>query len=140
MDNIIDLNKLELGTHVYDFQLDSAYLSGIEKSELLGGNVTVKAELDLRPASMLLHVWVDGTVQVTCDRCLDSMDIAMSADDDMEIESDAQSIDLNWLAYELIVVNLPIVHFHNPGDCNPQMDALLQQHLRSTLAEPENAS
>ncbi|MCQ2330691.1 MAG: DUF177 domain-containing protein [Paludibacteraceae bacterium] len=136
MAEIIELDKLELGKHSFDFQLDNAYLSGIEKTELLGGAVSAKAELDLRPNTLALHVWVDGVVQVTCDRCLDSMDITIQADDDMEIEDDARTLDLQWLAYELIVVNLPLVHSHQNGGCNPQMAALLQDHL-CTAEEPE---
>jgi len=137
MANIVELDKLELGHHSFDFQLDNAYLQGIEKSELLGGSVAVKAELDLHASSLELHMWVDGVVQLTCDRCLDSMDYAITADDDMEIEIGAQSLDLDWLAYELIVVNLPLVHSHQPGGCNPQMDALLQDHLCCPTEEPE---
>lgn len=136
MIEIIELDKLELGKHSFDFQLDSAYFSGIEKTELLGGSVSAKAELDLRPNTLALHLWVDGGVQVTCDHCLESMDLTIQADDDMEIEDNARSIDLNWLAYELIVVNLPLVHSHQQGGCNPQMAALLHDHL-CTAEEPE---
>ncbi len=137
MENIIELDKLELGRHSYEFSLDNAYFNDIEKTELLGGKVVVKAELDLRATTLSLHVWVDGVVQVTCDRCLESMDISVCEDDDMEIESDARSLDLNWLAYELIVVNLPLVHCHQPGGCNPEMDALLQSHLCCPPEDPE---
>ena len=136
MAEIIELDKLELGKHSFDFQLDSAYFTGVEKTELLGGSVSAKAELDLHPNTLSLHVWVDGVVQVTCDRCLDSMDITIQADDDMEIEDGAHTVDLQWLAYELIVVNLPLVHSHQNGGCNPQMAALLQDHL-CTSEEPE---
>ncbi|MCQ2310212.1 MAG: DUF177 domain-containing protein [Paludibacteraceae bacterium] len=137
MTNIVELDKLEIGKYNFDFQLDSAYFAAIEKTELLGGSVSAKVQLDLQERSLSLHVWVEGTVQVTCDRCLDSMDIDVEADDDMEIEPEARTLDLNWLAYELIVVNLPLVHCHQPGGCNPQMDALLQDHLCCTAEEPE---
>jgi len=137
MEHIVELDKLEVGRHCYDFQLDSTYFSGIEHTELLGGDVAVKAELNLRSSSFTLHVWVEGVVQVTCDRCLDSMDQVVKADDDMEIEPEAKTLDLDWLAYELIVVNLPLVHSHQPGGCNPQMDALLQDHLCCPTEEPE---
>ncbi len=137
MATIIELGKLEVGKHSFDFQLDNAYFTSIEKTELLGGSVAAKAELDLHETSFTLHVWVKGTVQVTCDRCLDSMDIAIEADDDMEIEAGAKTLDLDWLAYEMIVINLPLVHCHPTGGCNPQMDALLQSHLCRTAEEPE---
>ncbi|MCQ2348436.1 MAG: DUF177 domain-containing protein [Paludibacteraceae bacterium] len=134
---IVEPDKLEIGKHTFDFQLDSEYFVSIEKTELLGGVVSGKAEVVVRERSFSLHLWVEGVVQVTCDRCLDSVDISVKADDDMGIEPEAKTIDLSWLAYELIVVNLPLVHCHQPGGCNPQMDALLQDHLCCTAEEPE---
>ena len=81
-------------------------------------------------------------MQVTCDRCLDPMDIRMDVEERVNLEDEGEesmdkikTIDLDWLAYEMIVVNLPLVHSHQPGGCNPQMDALLQDHL---CTDPED--
>ena len=46
--HIVTLGSLELGKHVYDFQLDNAYFSQIENSELLGGEARVAVSLNLR--------------------------------------------------------------------------------------------
>ena len=141
--NIIDLSTLEIGHYQFDYQLDSAYFATIEKTELLGGQVSAKAVLDLREDDFDLSIAVHGVVQVTCDRCLDPMDIDVDAEDVMNLEDEGEesaekvkTLDLNWLAYELIIVNLPLVHSHQTGGCNPQMDALLQDHL-CTEAEDE---
>lgn len=136
--NIVTPSKLELGNYEFDFQLDNAYFSGVEKTELLGGNVSVHARLALREEDYDLTIRVKGSVQVTCDRCLDPMDVSMDAEETVEPEDEQNEIDLNWLAYELIVINLPLVHRHHDGGCNPQMDALLQNHLCSATEEPEN--
>ncbi len=144
MENIINLDKLEIGIHHFDFHLDTAYFQAIEKSELLGGEVDAKAELNLLPSGFDLNISVEGQVTVTCDRCLEPMDLSVSAQDNMTTDAmDAISenkkgnvVDLNWLAYELTIVNLPLVHCHQPGGCNPQMDTLLQSHL-CTTEEPE---
>ena len=129
--HIVQLDALSLGEHLIDFQLDDTYLQAIEKSEILGGRVEVKARLDLREEDFDLQISVDGVVQVTCDRCLDPMDIPVHAEEN-EWEWDEQNVhttDLAWLAYELIAVSLPVVHSHQPGGCNPKMAALLQDHL-----------
>ena len=144
MENIINLDKLETGLHHFNFHLDTAYLQGIEKTELLGGEIDAKAELNLLTTGFDLKISVKGTVSVTCDRCLEPMDIDVAAKDSMTTDAmDAISenkkgnlVDLNWLAYELTVVNLPIVHSHQTGGCNPEMDNLLQDHL-CTTEEPE---
>ncbi len=137
MDTIIDLDKLELGVHQFDFQLDDAYIQSIEKTELLGGTIQAKAKVVLRPNDLELTIKAQGKVQVTCDRCLDPMDIVVDEEDEMEVEEGAKSLDLSWLAYELIIVNLPLVHSHQPGGCNPQMDKLLQDHLCSSADDPD---
>lgn len=137
-EHIIELDALEIGQHSYTFQLDNRYFSTIEKTELLGGNVTVHAQLDLRVDDYDLTLTIYGTVQVTCDRCLDPMDVVVDNTEDMApLLEDVQTLDLDWLAYEQIIVNLPLVHCHPEGGCNPEMAALLQNHLCSTPEEPD---
>lgn len=137
--HIVQLDKLELGEHLFDFQLDNSYFNGLEKSELLGGEVDVQVRLIVREDDFSVDVDICGTVQVTCDRCLDSMDVEVDVyDEDIEFEEEPQSIDLAWLAYELIIVHLPLVHSHQDGGCNPDMAALLQNHLCTTLDEDED--
>lgn len=137
--HIVQLDKLELGEHLFDFQLDNSYFSNLEKSELLGGEVDVQVRLIVREDDFSVDVDICGTVQVTCDRCLDSMDVDVDVyDEDIEFEEEPQSIDLAWLAYELIIVHLPLVHSHQDGGCNPDMAALLQNHLCTTLDEDED--
>ena len=136
--HIVALDSLELGAHVFDFQLDSAYFGEIENSELLGGEVKVEAHLNLREYDFDLDIAVKGLVQVTCDRCLDEMDVAIDAEEnEWEWDDEPKLIDLSWLAYELIIVNLPLLHSHQDGGCNPEMDALLQSHLCTEVGEDE---
>lgn len=132
----IDLRKLELGKHELDFQLDSSYFAAQEKSEILSGKVDCHAVLNLREDDYDLFVAANGTVQVTCDRCLDPMDIEVEIEEDIEPE-DTPTLDLEWTAYELIVVHLPLVHSHPEGECNPAMQTLLQAHLCSAPEDPE---
>ena len=136
--HIVLLDSLEIGEHLFDFQLDNSYFSTIENSELLGGAVDVKVRLILYENDFAVDVDVMGQVQVTCDRCLDSMDVDVDIyEEEIELEEDTQQLDLAWLAYELIIVNLPLVHSHQDGGCNPEMDALLQDHLCTALDEDE---
>ena len=140
---IVDLKRLPVGTHQFDLQLDSAFFESLEKSEILRGEVVGKATLNLREEDYQLTIAVHGTVFVVCDRCLDPMPIEI--DDEQEIfsddEADASSngqptstLDLSWLAYEIVSINIPIVHCHQAGECNKQMELLLHDHL---CEEPE---
>ena len=149
---IIDLSRLPLGTHSFDIQLDSDFFASLEKTEILSGEVAATAVLNLREEDYSLSVAVRGTVFVVCDRCLDPMPLEIS--DEQEIFSEDEvvpdetgknldgkgqlsTLDLSWLVYEIVSVNIPLVHCHQPGGCNPQMDLLLQSHLCDE-PDPEN--
>lgn len=132
--HIVLLDQLEIGEHLFDFQLDREYLTTIDNTELLGGAVDVKVRLILREDDFAVDMDIVGQVQVTCDRCLDAMNVDVDIyEEEMELEEDVKQLDLAWLAYELIIVNLPLVHSHQDGGCNPEMDALLQNHLCTAL-------
>jgi uncharacterized metal-binding protein YceD (DUF177 family) len=133
----IDLKRLPLGTHSFDIQLNNDFFASLEKTEILSGTVDCKATLNLREEDYQLNIAVHGTVFVVCDRCLDPMPIDI--DDEQEIFSEdedcpAETVDLSWLAYEIVSINIPLVHSHQPGGCNQQMELLLHDHL---CDEPE---
>ena len=139
---IIDLSRLPIGTHSFDIQLNNDFFAALEKSEILSGDVAAKATLNLREEDYQLTIAVHGTVFVVCDRCLDPMPLDIN--DEQEIWSDDEEndqspmtnhqLDLSWLAYEIVSINIPIVHSHQPGECNEQMELLLHDHL---CDEPE---
>jgi len=133
---IIDLKRLPIGTHSFDIQLDNEFFSSLEKSEILSGTVAAKATLNLREEDYQLNISVRGTVFVVCDRCLDPMPLEIEANDEIveSEESRDESIDLSWLAYEIVSINIPLVHSHQAGECNQQMELLLHDHL---CDEPE---
>ena len=140
--HIIELSRLPIGTHSFDIQLDDEFFASLEKSEILSGNVAAKATLNLREEDYQLNIAVHGTVFVVCDKCLDPMpleiedeqEIFSEDEESQELTAKCQSIDLTWLAYEIVSINIPIVHSHQAGECNKQMELLLHDHL---CAEPE---
>ena len=142
---IIDLKRLPIGRHSIDITLDDAFFKSLEKTEVLGGEVAAQATLNLREEDYQLNIAVHGTVFVVCDRCLDPMPLEI--EDEQEIfsadeESDQSSVisnqlDLSWLAYEIVSINIPIVHSHQAGECNKQMELLLHDHLCDD-PEPED--
>ena len=139
---IVDLKRLPIGTHLFDFQLDSDFFSSLEKTEILSGEVTAKAVLNLREEDYQLNIAVQGTVFVVCDRCLDPMPIEINAEQEIfsgdeeeePLNSKLSTLNLSWLAYEIVSINIPIVHSHQAGECNKQMELLLHDHL---CDEPE---
>ena len=137
---IIDLSRLPVGTHSFDIQLNNDFFSSLEKTEILSGDVAAEVTLNLREEDYTLNIAVQGTVFVVCDRCLDPMPLEI--DDEQEIfsedEQNEQMVDLSWLAYEIVSINIPIVHSHQPGECNQQMELLLHDHLCDEPEPEEN--
>ncbi len=149
---VIDLNALQFGDYQYQYILDDAFFAAIDEKEILGGNLQSEVSLVVREQGCNLQLSAKGEVRVTCDRCLDEMTEAVDVDESLLVkvatprEEDADDdtlyvadgkIDLAWLLYEMIEINLPIVHSHQTGECNPQMEELLQTHLCTTTEEPE---
>lgn len=142
---MIDLSRLPIGTHVFEIQLDSDFFASLEKSEILSGDVAAKIVLNLREESYQLNIAVQGTVFVVCDRCLDLMPLDIIDEQEIwseEEENDLSSmtthqLDLSWLAYEIVSINIPLVHSHQAGECNKHMELLLQDHLCDE-PDPEN--
>ena len=132
---IIDLKRLPVGTHTFDITLDDAFFKSLEKTEILSGNVECQTTLNLREEDYQLNIAVRGTVFVVCDRCLDPMPLEIEVNDEMidslndaaELPND--ELDLSWLAYEIVSINIPLVHSHQAGECNTQMELLLHDHL-----------
>ena len=141
---MIDLKRLPLGSHSFGFQLDDDFFASLEKSEILSGKVACKATLNLREEDYQLNIAVHGTVFVVCDRCLDPMPLEIedeqeifSADEENDQMANNQKVNLQWLAYEIVSINIPIVHSHQPGECNQHIELLLHDQLCDD-PEPEN--
>jgi uncharacterized metal-binding protein YceD (DUF177 family) len=49
-------------------------------------------------------------------------------DDVVTVPEDEGILDLSWLIYEFIILDIPIKHVHAPGKCNPAMMKVLQEH------------
>ena len=129
------------------FAPDFAPMSEQNPYEVLSGKVDCKAVLNLREEDYTLKLSVHGTVFVVCDRCLDPMPLEIEdeqeifSEDEEEMsdyKSQMSTLDLQWLAYEIVSINIPLVHSHQPGECNQQMELLLHDHLCDEPEPEEN--
>ena len=132
-----------MGQQVREFALDDAFFAGLEQDEILGGQCQVKVAINAREQSASLRISIAGTVKVTCDRCLDPMEIVLEPiedevllklapedgeDDEAIYVAESKPVyNLGWLLYEMIAVSLPVVHSHEDGKCNPEMAAILNE-------------
>jgi uncharacterized metal-binding protein YceD (DUF177 family) len=59
----------------------------------------------------------------------DEQTIESIEEEDEEYTGNSKSLNLQWLVYEIVSINIPIVHSHQAGECNKQMELLLHDHL-----------
>ena len=147
---------LKPGVHTFQYEIGDRFMEDrqVERDfRELEAKLTVK--FDKQTSFFLLHVDIDGSVLVPCDRCGDEFKmrlwdefdllIKLAGDEADEIDDESDVvfiprsetvIDLgNWL-YEFVMLSIPLqrVHPENPDGsqgCNPQALKLLSQ-----LAEP----
>ena len=138
----INLKGLTDEVTTLEYDLDDAFFDALDGSELNKGSLHVSVSIRKATGFFELLFHTEGTVTVTCDRCLDDMDQSIASDnrfivkygtvnseeDDVIVVDENEGIlDMSWLIYESIVLAIPIKHVHAPGKCNPAMSQVLEE-------------
>ena len=143
---------------VRDFDLDDVFFRALDGSQLEHGALHVSVSIRKMAGFYELQFHTEGTVTVSCDRCLDDMEQPIEADnrlmvrlgdtyseDDDTVTVDEQEgiLDLAWYIYESAMLAIPIKHVHAPGKCNSAMTQKLNElsgAVRSGEEEAEAAT
>ena len=138
----INLKALKQDETPLQWELDDSFFQQLEGAQLQSGSLHVSGSIRKAVGFFELQLHTVGTVEVTCDRCLDLMRQPIGADlnttvklgtedsydDDVITVDETQSVlDTAWLIYESIALAVPIRHVHQPGDCNVAMSEKLEQ-------------
>lgn len=169
-DYIIDFNTLaeEQSDLSLSYHLTNEFFSQYEEFPIIGGDVDV--QVDVHKVSFghfILNIELSGSIEIPCDRCLDpmtveiesegelkvryGMDIQMggetystiddeSSEYDFTLMSNDTTLDLSWSLYELVELALPLQNIHPEGECNTNMEDLLQEHIALLPGEVEGDS
>lgn len=135
----------------YSFVLTDGFFAKKENSEIQGGNVEVLVVAQKKAEAFEFYFEIDGFVQVVCDRCLETMDLPVSASDSIIVKQGEQTdedvvfispidetFDLEWVLYETVVLQIPIQHFHKEGECDEEMMKKLNACSATKFTEEEN--
>jgi len=127
-----------------EYKLDNVFFSNIGSDDIQKGKLIVN--LTVKKISMMFefNFRIEGTIVISCDRCLDDMDFAVStnnrlivklgreyaeeSDEIVVIPEEEGEINLAWFLYEFIVLTIPIKHIHAPGKCNKVMTSKLKKY------------
>lgn len=122
---IIPFVGLKIGKHQYDYAIDNTFFDHFEYSLVKNGNLRVSLELDKQETLLQLTFAIEGTLDLTCDRCLAPYPFAVNtterqiykftAEDLGEEEVIALSksdfeIDVAPLIYEFITLASPLIN------------------------------
>lgn len=132
---------LKDGQHRFEFELGQAFFDAAHEEELTSGRVQVVVTMDKTPALLVAAIHVEGTVGTSCDRCNSPLDLPVTGDqqqifqlhgeadpDDDELvvlDPKEHSINLSHYIYECLRLALPARRVHPPGQCDPEVEAVL---------------
>lgn len=146
----IPIGGLKEGTSTYDFAIGREFFEQFEESEVKEGRLAVKVEADKRSSHVDLTVRIEGTVSISCDRCLGIYQHPLSSEsrllvkfgkiyddsdpDIITVPAGENELDMAQYFYEYILLALPIQRIHpddrdgNPS-CDPEMLKKLKEHI-----------
>ena len=141
----IDLKNLsQATTYKFDYLLDNGFFDLIDGPEVKKGKV--RASLSIVKVSTMFEMdfRMNGVVIVTCDRCLDDLEIPVDttnrlvvmfgetyaeiSDERVIVSKEEGYINIAWFLYEFLALALPMKHVHEISDCNKVMFLKLQEH------------
>ena len=149
----VDLKRLTDEVTTLEFDLDNRFFTALDNSELRQGTLHVSVSIRKATGFFELQFHTEGTVTVTCDRCLDDMDQPISTDnrlvvklgtvyseedDVITVPEDEGILDTSWLIYEFIMLAIPIKHVHAPGKCNRAMSKVLEELSTDRSSDEES--
>ena len=150
----IDLKGLKEDETVLDFDLHDDFFQSLDGSQLEHGALHVSVSIRKMTGFFELLFHTEGSVTVSCDRCLDDMEQPISTDnrmmvklgdtysdedDTVTIDENEGILDLSWFIYEFIMLAIPIKHVHAPGKCNSAMTQKLEELSGAVRSGEEEA-
>jgi uncharacterized metal-binding protein YceD (DUF177 family) len=130
----IPFTGLVLGTHRFQFEVDSSFFDKFEYSEIEKANYKVELDLEKKSTMLILHFNLKGKVKTICDSCGDDFEMNVSHKDRIIVkfgEDTGEAIDEIWeisqhdhqinianLIYEFAHLSLPSKRVHPKGKCN----------------------
>lgn len=144
----IDLKGMQADSCKYEFVLDNLFFADIDGPEVQKGKVNVALVVKRTSRAFELNFQTEGTVWVSCDRCLDDMEQPVSSTDKLLVKfgpeyaeegdnlvvvpEEEGEINVAWFMYEFVALAIPMKHVHAPGKCNKAMASKLGKYLRTT--------
>lgn len=145
---VIEFSGLKTGIHEFEFEIVDLFFDQFSIEDVNGGDIHVGFSLNKKENMMELNFELTGTINTTCDRCLDPLEIDIVTDNQVMVKfSDAASeandelivlgqeayqLDIAPLIYEFITVQFPLRKVHEEKDCNQDVIDMLHTEVEDT--------
>lgn len=150
----IPVSGLRDGLHGFDFKVDSEFFQQFEGSLVEQADVRVHLDFDKRPDMFVMTFQFEGTVNVTCDRCLGQFDLPVEDTQELMVKFDdkeweeteviyilygTQQLNVARYIYEFVNLAVPITKTHDEAgeSCDPEMLKFLSES-EAEEEEPTN--
>lgn len=151
----IEFSGLTEDTYFYDFSVNKLFFEKLEYTELNDAEIHVAVEMEKQQGMLVFVFSIDGNLNLTCDRCLESFDFPISSTNEFYVKFGKESyeesenvfvisasehqINIAQYIYEYILLCIPakVVHPDNEkgeSTCNPEFLKMLKNF------EPEKKS
>lgn len=151
----LTFSSLPLGKQEFNYHIDGKFFNEIEASEVRSGSVDVALNVTHAQEGIYeLDFVCSGVITIPCDRCLDDMEhevdttyhltvkmsdaLDESLDNVLVIPSSWRKLDLSPIIRDTVLLTIPMMHSHSPGDCNKEMLGLLEEHSTTSYDSDED--
>ena len=131
------------GVHTFEFVMDGSFFDCFDATKGTKGKVNARVNIVKSSLLMEVRMTIEGTVEAICDRCLEEMELPISGelnlyakygereegndDDFIILAQDDDYLDLSEPLYEVYMLNYPLRVVHPEGECNEEMEHVLEE-------------
>ena len=142
----LTFSSLPIGKQDFNYHIDGKFFNEIEASEVRSGSVDVALCVTHSQEGIYeLDFVCNGIIIIPCDRCLDDMEhkvdtcsLDESIDNVLVIPSSWHELDLSPIVRDTVLLTIPMMHAHSPGDCNQEMLGRLSEHTPQSFNSDED--
>ena len=152
----LNLKALPFESQSVTYRLGADFFPDDEPAEVIAADIEVEAVIARKSeCDYELSLTCSGTLSIPCDRCLDPMVHAVDTTYHLNIRQEGEllddsrdtvllvpeswrELDVEPLVRDTILLTIPIMHTHAPGECNAAMMAQLDEHHASLDEETES--
>lgn len=144
---------LKIGNHEFNYLIDSEFFDDLDYSPITHADLEVHLELEKKEVMFIAQFSVKGIVTADCDRCNTPVKVQIQgelkiiykfgheeSDDEnlIVLPPEAYQINVKDPIYQMIILAMPNRVVHPDGECDKEMEELLNRYTINADKEEEN--